>query len=173
MLELVPGLAGRAHAGSLRRFMHMLVIAPWTQIEAGGGSGGDSKSREKCTWDDHTSLKTFSTLRIKCSFLNWGPWGFYFSGHSSLLSVHYDLTNIAFLQCIRFSLPGQRLKKNQILRHLISTCCSLNLSVWLRPLHFQDSGYFLQEIPCPHPPALGCVSFEVSPSTRPHCIVTI
>lgn len=176
MLELVPGLARRAHAGPLRCFMHMLVIALWAQNEAGRGRGGDSKSREKCTWDDHTSLKTFSTLRIKCSFLTWGPWGSFSSGHSFLLSVHSDLTNSEFLQ-----VPGMpqvltstsKAKKNQILRHLFSTYCSLNLSIWLCPLHFQGSGYFLQEFPCPHSPALGCVSFEVSPSTHPHCIVTI
>lgn len=141
-----------------------------------GKEGGGSKSRERCTWDDHTLQKTFSTVRNKCSFLNWGPWGSFFSGHCSLLSVYSDLTNSEFLQ-----VPGMhqiltsrsKAKEKSNLEILILYLLSRNLAIWLNPLHFQDSGYFLQKCPCPHSPALGCLSFEVSPSTHPHCVVTI
>lgn len=93
MWELVSGFEGRAnvrHASPSNLSLHcgdrMKLV----------GEVGDWKSRARNT-RDHTLLKTFSTIRIKCSFFNLGPWGSFFSGHISFLSAHSNLTNIEFI----------------------------------------------------------------------------
>lgn len=98
MLELVPALAGRAHAGPLRCFMHMLVIALWTQTEASGGSGGTQNPERNAHEMITPHWRPSPPLGLSAHSLTGAHEAPFFSGHSSLLSVHSDLTNLEFLQ---------------------------------------------------------------------------